>query len=93
MLRYDGYALVDGSGKSVAPVVGGIPRFVKPEENYAESFGWQWKKWTDNQSESRGATLKQRQLRSSERISTNTNKTGKPSSNAEWAVGTIPKSC
>jgi 2-polyprenyl-3-methyl-5-hydroxy-6-metoxy-1,4-benzoquinol methylase len=62
VLGYDGRALVDSSGSAVAEVVSGIPRFVKPEENYAESFGWQWKKWVDNQSESRGANVKQRQL-------------------------------
>jgi ubiquinone/menaquinone biosynthesis C-methylase UbiE len=61
-LHYDGHALVDSSGATIAEVVADIPRFVKPEENYAESFGWQWKKWVDNQSESRGASVKQRQL-------------------------------
>ena len=48
--------------KVVAQIVNGIPRFVKPEENYAESFGWQWKKWADNQSEARGSNIKQREL-------------------------------
>ena len=33
------------TGFLVAPVVGGIPRFVEADENYAESFGYQWKKW------------------------------------------------
>lgn len=33
------------TGEMVAPIVGGIPRFVKTEQNYAESFGYQWKKW------------------------------------------------
>jgi 2-polyprenyl-3-methyl-5-hydroxy-6-metoxy-1,4-benzoquinol methylase len=61
-LHFNGHALVDNLGKTVAEVVDGIPRFVSPEHNYAESFGWQWKKWANNQSESRGATIKQRQL-------------------------------
>lgn len=33
------------TGAIVAPFVGGIPRFVNPVQNYAESFGYQWKKW------------------------------------------------
>lgn len=33
------------TGTMVAPLVGGIPRFVDPAQNYAESFGYQWKKW------------------------------------------------
>ncbi|WP_240754723.1 class I SAM-dependent methyltransferase [Parasulfuritortus cantonensis] len=33
------------TGSLVAPVVDGIPRFVDPADNYAESFGYQWKKW------------------------------------------------
>jgi ubiquinone/menaquinone biosynthesis C-methylase UbiE len=61
-LHYDGHALADPAGEKIAEVVDGIPRFVSREDNYAESFGWQWKKWADNQSESRGATVKQRQL-------------------------------
>jgi len=48
--------------QEVAPIIGEIPRFVRPEDNYAESFGWQWKKWKNNQSESRGASVKQKEL-------------------------------
>lgn len=33
------------TGAMVAPQVGGIPRFVNLVQNYAESFGYQWKKW------------------------------------------------
>jgi 2-polyprenyl-3-methyl-5-hydroxy-6-metoxy-1,4-benzoquinol methylase len=62
VLHYDGNALVSSSGIAVAQVIAGVPRFVKPEENYAESFGWQWKQWAHNQSEDRGANVKQRQL-------------------------------
>lgn len=61
-LRIDCEKLVDPEGRVVGTVLADIPRFVKREENYAESFGWQWKKWADNQSESRGAKVKQRQL-------------------------------
>jgi ubiquinone/menaquinone biosynthesis C-methylase UbiE len=50
------------TGIEVAKIENGIPRFVKPSENYAESFGWQWKQWADNQSESRGSSVKQRDL-------------------------------
>lgn len=55
--------LVDSlNGTEVARVVNNIPRFVDVDENYAESFGWQWKHWVNNQSESRGASVKQREL-------------------------------
>lgn len=50
------------TGAEVAHVINDIPRFVLPNENYAESFGWQWKQWSDNQSESRGSSVKQREL-------------------------------
>ena len=50
------------TGEKVAKVIDNIPRFVEPKDNYAESFGWQWKRWSDNQSESRGASVKQREL-------------------------------
>lgn len=33
------------TGELVAPIVAGIPRFVNQEHNYAESFGYQWKRW------------------------------------------------
>ncbi len=33
------------TGATVATVRLGIARFVEPEDNYAESFGYQWKKW------------------------------------------------
>jgi ubiquinone/menaquinone biosynthesis C-methylase UbiE len=62
-LKRDGEFLIDSvTGARIAEIVGDIPRFVSQEENYAESFGWQWKRWSDNQSESRGASVKQREL-------------------------------
>lgn len=49
------------TGTLIAPVINGIPRFVAPAENYAESFGYQWKKWHSNRSTSRnrGYNLKE----------------------------------
>jgi len=46
----------------VAHVKDNIPRFVYQKDNYAETFGWQWKKWRDAQSESRGSSVKQKDL-------------------------------
>ncbi len=40
-------------GSVVAKVIKGIARFVEPEENYAESFGYQWKKWHSLRSDTR----------------------------------------
>ena len=37
---------------SVYPVKGGIPRFVTSSDNYANSFGFQWEKWSRIQFES-----------------------------------------
>jgi ubiquinone/menaquinone biosynthesis C-methylase UbiE len=33
------------SSNVVAHIDAGLPRFVTREDNYAESFGWQWKHW------------------------------------------------
>lgn len=41
------------SGATVATVRLGIPRFVAPEASYAESFGYQWKKWHSIRSDGR----------------------------------------
>jgi len=62
-LNHVGDTLIDSEDRSeIARIVDQIPRFVEPGDNYAESFGWQWKHWRDNQSESRGASVKQREL-------------------------------
>lgn len=62
-LKRVGDILIDSiDGSEIARIVDHIPRFVDPADNYAESFGWQWKHWSDNQSESRGASVKQREL-------------------------------
>jgi ubiquinone/menaquinone biosynthesis C-methylase UbiE len=50
------------TGELVGKIVHRIPRFIDINNNYAESFGWQWKKWENNQSESRGSNLKQSNL-------------------------------
>jgi SAM-dependent methyltransferase len=41
------------TGVAIASVQDGIPRFVEPDENYAESFGFQWKRWHSIRSDSR----------------------------------------
>lgn len=51
--RGDAFVMT-GSDTVVAIVRDGIPRFVDPDDNYAESFGWQWKKWAHLRSLSRG---------------------------------------
>jgi ubiquinone/menaquinone biosynthesis C-methylase UbiE len=43
--KIDTKLLDSKTGEIVAPIVKDIPRFVKPESNYATSFGWQWNKW------------------------------------------------
>jgi 2-polyprenyl-3-methyl-5-hydroxy-6-metoxy-1,4-benzoquinol methylase len=59
----DGAVLIDSVTRvQVASLHGDIPRFVSQEENYAESFGWQWKHWADNLSETRGAKIRHRQI-------------------------------
>ena len=55
-------ALVNSRDESVvARVENGIPRFVEPSENYAESFGYQWKRWHSVRSDVRnpGHNLRQ----------------------------------
>ena len=53
-LEPDGTQLVNpATGKVVAPIVDGIPRFVAPEDDYAGSFGFQWNTWANSRSDSR----------------------------------------
>jgi ubiquinone/menaquinone biosynthesis C-methylase UbiE len=42
-----------GGSEPVARIVGGIPRFVPLENTYAESFGFQWKRWAHARSDLR----------------------------------------
>jgi ubiquinone/menaquinone biosynthesis C-methylase UbiE len=61
-LRRDGDRYVrSDNGETVATVEEGIPRFVPPEQNYAESFGYQWKRWHSVRSDTRnpGHNLRQ----------------------------------
>jgi ubiquinone/menaquinone biosynthesis C-methylase UbiE len=44
-LRHETGRLVDARGRTVAPVVDGIPRFVDPGQHYARAFAFQWKTW------------------------------------------------
>jgi SAM-dependent methyltransferase len=41
------------TSETIVPIVRGIPRFVTSDQNYAESFGYQWNKWRDVRSDSR----------------------------------------
>lgn len=47
-------------GRPVAKIVGGIPRFVDVDEDYAEAFGWQWKHWHSTLSDRRSADTAKR---------------------------------
>jgi 2-polyprenyl-3-methyl-5-hydroxy-6-metoxy-1,4-benzoquinol methylase len=48
-----GALVAEHSGEIVARVTGGIPRFVAPGDDYAESFGWQWHRWHSTLSDRR----------------------------------------
>ena len=50
------------TGRKVATIIGTIPRFVEPSDNYAESFGWEWKHWADTQSDARNTGTAKRDL-------------------------------
>lgn len=53
-LKRRGDSLWDASSEEIiARVVDGIPRFVEPDEDYADSFGFQWNKWHSVLSQSR----------------------------------------
>jgi len=62
-LREEGDRLLHPvSGEVVAHLRDGIWRFVDPDENYAESFGYQWKKWHSLRSDVRNPGHKLREL-------------------------------
>lgn len=62
-LQLKGDTLVNPRGGSVvARIEGGIPRFVDSRENYAESFGYQWKRWHSIRSDARNPGHNMRQL-------------------------------
>ncbi len=54
LVQRDGSLVGEQTQRIVAPIVDGVPRFVKQKDNYAESFAWQWKKWDTIRSDSRG---------------------------------------
>lgn len=56
-----GYAEIS-SGKLIAPIVNEIPRFVAAEDDYAHSFGFQWNRWHNSLSESRGSLVRHKEL-------------------------------
>lgn len=45
------------SGQPVATIVCDIPRFVAPQDDYAENFGFQWNQWENELNEKRGSQL------------------------------------
>ena len=48
LLEQAGNYLVEINSKEIiAPIEGGIPRFVSAQDNYSESFGWQWNYWAN----------------------------------------------
>ena len=62
-LREKGGFLVNAKTlEPVAPIIDGIPRFVDADKNYAESFGWQWKKWAHARSDARNPGHRLRQV-------------------------------
>jgi 2-polyprenyl-3-methyl-5-hydroxy-6-metoxy-1,4-benzoquinol methylase len=53
LITHDDALVDERSGETVAPIVDGIPRFVAPGDDYAESFGWQWHRWHSTLSDRR----------------------------------------
>lgn len=51
----ESFNLVSKDGKASYPVIGGVPRFVPPD-NYANSFGYQWNKYDRLQLDSENGT-------------------------------------
>jgi ubiquinone/menaquinone biosynthesis C-methylase UbiE len=50
------------SGKRIANIIDGIPRFVVSENNTADSFAFQWKHWSDTLSDKRSTGRKKYEL-------------------------------
>lgn len=48
--------------KPIARIISGIPRFVAPEKNYADSFAYQWKHWRDTLSDKRNTGRNKNEL-------------------------------
>lgn len=71
--RCDGDRVLAGalvSSTARYPIEDGVPRFVPRQPNYAQSFGWQWKRWPRLQfeSENRGKPMENHTRRMWERI-------------------------
>lgn len=50
------------TGKPAAKIINGIPRFVDPGDNYADSFAFQWKHWRDILSDKRTTGKRKQEL-------------------------------
>lgn len=50
-----GFLCNSRTGRTVARIVAGIPRFVSHADNYADNFAFQWKHWHDTLSDKRSA--------------------------------------
>lgn len=62
LTQADGRLTNPQTGRTVATIEGGIPRFVDARSNYAESFGYQWKRWHSIRSDARNPGHNMRQL-------------------------------
>lgn len=62
VLQHTPDGLAHADGRIVAPIIGGIPRFVERERHYAENFGKQWKTWRDTLSDVRSGDTHRRDL-------------------------------
>jgi SAM-dependent methyltransferase len=58
LLEQGGRLVSARTGAPVAAIVRGIPRFVPPEENYAEAFGFQWQTWSTLSDRAHGTRTK-----------------------------------
>ena len=50
-LLIEGNEIIDSqTNQSIGEIRDGVYRFARPEENYADSFGWQWNHWANQRS-------------------------------------------
>ncbi|MDA1014509.1 MAG: class I SAM-dependent methyltransferase [Planctomycetota bacterium] len=57
-----GTDLCNANGDVICPIIDGVPRFVRSEDDYAENFGFQWNEWKDLLSDSRSTGNTKRDL-------------------------------
>jgi ubiquinone/menaquinone biosynthesis C-methylase UbiE len=62
VVQVDGALADPASGRVIARIEHGIPRFVDAQETYASSFGWQWNRWEDALSDQRSGLDAKRKL-------------------------------